>query len=845
MSLVSKSIPNLSGGISQQAAPLRLAGQCENQVNMRASLVNGLEARAPMKLKTLIDSTLSGSFFPIDRDDDGKYNLVITPTGLVVTDETGARHNVTYESGALAYLAAGTTDPRDRYKSLTLADHTFILNTDVTAQVSFARYNAWANQALVFIKQVQASTTWSLTVNGQTISVGYGGVNNETGLPHLYVNGTVVEENANMSTAAVASRLAGGSPAYTYYEQTTDTVRNAEKDYYYFRGDINEYWPILSDEQWTSQKAQNNVYEKVIVDATTGFSGFTITQKASTLWIRKNDGGAFTIGLSDTRNDTCSHLVTSRVQQFSDLPTVAPDGYIARVVGSVSTGADDYFVMFSTTDGSSFSKGTWAECAEPDSQYALDSSTMPFVLVHTAATAWTMRPVEWGEKLTGNLDTNPLPSFVGKKLRDIFLYRNRLCLLTEDLLCMSRAGEYENFWNETATTLSDADPIYISASTDKVADLCDHAFLDDALILFGRQGQYKLEAQDVLSPKTAAVTVAGHNSYAHGTGITAGGSRLYFGYENGGAFCVQELATEATSGVKVANPLTAHVPNLIPFASSLKLAGEESAQSLAVITDAAPGVIYVYQYYINNGNRLQSAWHRYTLADVRFIGAYFRDNLIWLLGHRYGKTLIFTLDMAERASNDEFALDMAQKLTSRAPTNSWSLPAYYNPASIVVLKKLSNDLWSPEDFTVSDSTISTKSKHTEIIVGEKIDRLYTFSTPYVSTTNRAGAEKVITTGRWQLQKLRLTCGVTGPFTVTVKPKFAITDTPWHYLLTGVNVGQRSAQLGIYPIDSGWYEIPLRGQNTDLEVTITADTHLPTNIISAEWMGMYITKVKQI
>ena len=785
MSLVSKSIPNLSGGISQQAAPLRLAGQCENQVNMRASLVNGLEARAPMKLKTLIDSTLNGSFFPIDRDDDGKYNLVITPTGLVVTDENGARHSVTYGSGALAYLATGTTDPRDRYKSLTLADHTFILNTDVTAQMSTARYNAWANQALVFIKQVQASTTWSLTINGQTISVGYGGVNNETGLPHLYVNGTVVENNANMSTAAVASRLA------------------------------------------------------------VGFSDFTITQKASTLWIRKNDGGAFTIGLSDTRNDTCSHLVTSRVQQFSDLPTVAPDGYIARVVGSVSTGADDYFVMFSTTDGSSFSKGTWAECAEPDSQYALNNLTMPFVLVHTAATTWTMRPVEWGEKLTGDLETSPLPSFVGKKLRDIFLYRNRLCLLTEDLLCMSRAGEYENFWNETATTLSDADPVYISASTDKVADLCDHAFLDDALILFGRQGQYKLEAQDVLSPQTAAVTVAGHNSYAHGTGIIAGGSRLYFGYENGGAFCVQELATEATSGVKVANPLTAHVPNLMPFASSLKLAGEESAQSLAVITDAAHGVIYVYQYYINNGNRLQSAWHRYTLAGVRFIGAYFRDNLIWLLGHRNGKTLILTLDMAERATSDEFALDMAQQLTSATSTNTWSLPAYYKTEAIVMLKKLPSGLWSPEEFTISGTTITTKSQHTEIIVGEKIDRLYTFSTPYVSTTNRAGAEKIITTGRWQLQKLRLSCGVTGPFTVTVKPKFDATAVPWCYLMTGIKVGQRSAQLGIKPVDSGQYEIPLRGQNTDLEVTITADTHLPTNIISAEWMGMYITKVKQI
>lgn len=845
MSLISKDIANLTGGISQQAAPLRLYNQCEDQINLQPSLVNGLQNRAAVKTIAELDIT-EGAIYPIDRDDGGRYNLIIRPTGLTVIDESGVKQSVPLGTEALVYLSQNENDYYNTYKILTLADHTFILNTEKTARLTSDIYTPWKNQALVFIKQVQASTTWSLTINGQTVSVGYGGVNNESGLPHLYVNGILVQQNVNMSTSDIATRLSGGSPAHTYYVQTTDTAYNSDKTYYYLLS--GSYREITTAAAWATYKEKNNVYERVDIAATSGFSGFTITQSASTLWIRKNDGGAFSIGLSDTRSDTCSYLVTSKVQQFSDLPTVAPDGYICRVAGSIASHADDYYVMFVANQVGAFSKGIWEECAEPGSRCALDPATMPHKLVHNADGTWTFSSVAWAEKETGDNDSVPIPSFIDKKLRNIFLFRNRLCFITEDLLCMSAAADYENFWNETATTLTDADPIFISASTEKVADLYDCGVLDDDLIIFGSHGQYKLNAQDVLSPKTAAVTGIGKNAYAKGTGINASGARLYFGHQNGGYFVVSEFGTSGVTGNKEANSITSHVPCLIPFTKGCRMAGTENTDTIAVISPDTPDTLYMYQYYISGANRLQSAWHKFIITGSTIRGLYFRDNILWLFLVKNGRGVLATLDMAENTETilQTPVLDFLITQSEAEAKTVWTLPQIITPENAIVLAPTANNVLTPVTITAIDGNTITLAKTVKTIVaGEKIDRKYCFSTPYVATKQRDGTEKTDKTGRWQMHKLNLVCGLTGDFKVLVKPAYDDEAPGYDYQFSGIKMGTKSASLGVAPVTETEYQIPLRGRNTDLNVTIETSSHLPCTFISAQWQGNYITKVKQI
>lgn len=789
MTLINKTQPSLSGGISQQAPTMRLSAQCEDQLNYKASLVNGLQSRPPVSYKGA-GGPAASAFYAADRDDTYRYNLFVSPSGLSLYDTDGVEQSITYSSGWQTYLAASVgCDPYKTYKVLTLADHTFILNTEKQTALTSEQYTAWRNQALIFIKQVNYTTTWTLTINGVTLSVGLGGSEPDGSNPKLYINGTTQEVKGELSSSFIASKLAEIS-----------------------------------------------------------VSGFTITQVASTLWIRRTDGAAFTIGVADSRSDSCITLVTSKVQQFDQLPTVAPDGYICRVVGAVSSSADDYYVIFNCNSDTTFGKGAWEECAEPGAYCALDPASMPWKLVHTFGTSWTFGPATWAEKLTGDLDSSPIPQFIGKKLNNIFLFMNRLCFLAEDLLCMSRAADYTDFWNETAIALSDADPIFLSASTEYYAELFDFAVLDDDLILFSGRDQYRLSSGDVLSPKTAAIKSVANNAYTNGTGIVAAGTRLYFGYKSGEWYSAYEFGTSSITGNKEATPITSHVPNLITFGTRLFITGSENVDTLCVISDNQPDSIYVYQYYISGASKLQAAWYRYNIEGCAIKGAFFRENVLWLHVIKNNQSVIATLDMAEHIQKviPELSLDFQTTLTAQTATTQYTLPAYINPLNAVIIGRTNTNVPTDINITaISGQTVTLEKAATSIIAGEKYTRSYTFSTLYPSTRRSDGTEKIHTAGRWQLQQLRLNYSISGPYEIHVRPTYDNTAEGYKYLFSGIVAGMQSAIINTLPMSEGCFIVPLRGRNTDLKITIQSESWLPETFTSAEWQGNYITKVRSI
>ena len=791
MTLINKNIANLIGGISQQAPALRLYNQAERQENCFSSLANGLQSRLPLKYVGA-GGAVKSAFYPIDRDDSGRYNLFISPAGLSIYDDDGTAQTVTPAAGYTTYLsAAGDYDPYRVYKVLTLADQTFILNTTKTVAMSSSAYTAWQNHALVFIKQVNYVTTWTLTIDGVSRSFGYGGQESD-GTVKRYLNGVeTAVTNGSISSVEVASELGN----------------------------------------------------------TAAFTGFTITQTGSTLWIRKTDGTSFSIGLSDSRSDTCSSLVTSKVQQFDQLPTIAPNGYICRVVSSVSSNADDYYVQFVTNAGTSFGKGAWEECAEPGTQYALNASTMPWILKHTTTTGWTFEPAVWADKTTGDVSSNPIPSFVGKRLRNIFLFRNRLCFIADDLLCMSAAADYGNWWNETAFTLNDSDPIYLSASTEQLADLYDFGILNDSLIVFGNNDQYELSTPDTLSPKTAALLPASNYAYTKGSGVVSAGNRLFFGNKTGDWFRCHEYGIDSTTGKKEGISVTSHVPTFIPYRSRLRITGSADVSVLAALSQDEPSSLFIYQYYISGTTKLQSAWHKYTIKSGEIKSIFFRENILWLHIVKGAVSFVATLDFAERSVEDPagIRLDLMTGMTNATATETWTVPSYINTASLVVLGLVGvNNVLTPVGVkNINGQTVTLDRQVTQIYAGEKFDCIYQLSTQYPQKTNRDDSTTAITGGRFQLQMLTLNHETSGSFIVTVKPEYDREADGFIYRYTGITIGQQNSILASLPSDAGAFKVPLRGRNTELVIQISSDSWLPFSFISVELQGSYITKVKNI
>ena len=103
--------------------------------------------------------------------------------------------------------------------------------------------------------------------------------------------------------------------------------------------------------------------------------------------IFKNDNSNFNIQVSDSQGNSQITLVKDSIQRFTDLPTVAPNGYVVEVKGDDQTNFDNYYVKFvtnNTTADGTLEEGKWEETTKLGIEKKVNYSTMPHVLIRQA-----------------------------------------------------------------------------------------------------------------------------------------------------------------------------------------------------------------------------------------------------------------------------------------------------------------------------------------------------------------------------------------------------------------------------------------------------------------------------
>ena len=149
----------------------------------------------------------------------------------------------------------------------------------------------------------------------------------------------------------------------------------------------------------------------------------------------------------------------------------------------------------------------------------------------------TTKNIGWVARSAGDDNTNPFPSFVGNKIRDIFFFKNRLGILTDSNIIFSEADEYFNFFRTTTQQLLDSAVIDVGLSHTKVAIL-EHAVpFQEKLMLFSQGSQFVLRGSDVLSPKTVAISPVTEYDLSDGIQPVALGNYIYFPFKRND-FCL-------------------------------------------------------------------------------------------------------------------------------------------------------------------------------------------------------------------------------------------------------------------------------------------------------------------
>lgn len=282
MALISQTVKNLKGGISQQPDILRFPEQGAEQINGWSSETEGLQKRPPFIFtKTIGDAGFLGDaplVHLINRDSVEQYYVVFTGSGIKVFDLSGREYAV---HGDTSY--ANCANPRDDLRMVTVADYTFIVNREkvVKADQDPTYTIREDNECLINIRGGQYGRTFAIRLNG--INAVY--------------------------------KIADGANA----------------------ADVGE-----TDAQWLVRKMTQLLREggadKNGWDAYAGPGYIHVTSpSAEPLW---------KVEVEDGYGGQLMSAVMHTSQSFTKLPAEAPHGYSVKIVGDSSKTSDEFYVKY-------------------------------------------------------------------------------------------------------------------------------------------------------------------------------------------------------------------------------------------------------------------------------------------------------------------------------------------------------------------------------------------------------------------------------------------------------------------------------------------------------------------
>lgn len=811
MTLVSDSVPSLINGVSQQPPTLRLPSQVGEQINAHSSEVDGLRKRPPLELLAKLDDEAFAAvpFVHAFSDSQGiPYVALIGSTGVRVFTLEGTE-KVVDASLAGGYLSAESPaqSPADKFRCLTVGDYTFILNRGVQPALAANLTTVRPFEGMAVIRQGSYGKTFSVTV----------------------------KKSGGVARTGTFTTPLGDDPSHATQVGT---------DY-------------IAEQIRTSFNAGNMASD-----------GFTYYRLGAILVFE--NATDFELTVEDDYNGNGAIAFKGRTQRFSSLPSLAPDGFEIQVVGDDSTAFDNFYVRFEKLNPTD-STGVWRECAAQGVNDTIDNSTMPLVLVREAGGDFTLRVQDWGKRTAGDDDTNPAPSFVGRPVNDLFLYRNRLGLIAGENVVMSQAGDLFNHWPKAVTQVLDNAPIDVSAA-DSATDIHAATPFGGRLILWATKKQLGLISDAILTPRSAAIEPLANYAASSGVRPVTLGTEAFFIKEAGEFSRLQALKVQDDGLTYAADDVTVNAPSYIPSGVRV-LASSPGSNLVVALCPDQPNSLFLYKVFFNGRDKVQSAVYRWDFPEtMRLLHAAFERDTFLVVWDGEDGAFIGQFRTEEGYSDEggTYLTHLDRRITEDAVT----APSELLPADGGLNLPARTRIFLPWEATERTIVVSraTDSEPAEVpvvvqtgedvidgfyievvgdwtardfYVGDTFDMQVDLSPFFVRKQTQGGGAAVVLGGRLQIRYVTINHAGTGNFNVQVIQRARSTQSrTYNHLSVDRQLGEDVTDE--IPVSAnGSFRFPVMGRNTETLLRIIDDTHLPAKFQSLEWEGFYTNRDRSL
>ena len=650
MSLVSKNIPNLINGVSQQPASLRNASQGEVQGNGLSHIVDGLKKRPPTKFlkkfvktnsysdgdnlsssntTTLTSTEINNAFTHTYKRGEGEqYTIVILIDSssintsaatwtILVYDKEG---NLRYESGKASWLADGTwiennddithggsspivyfnkthaTDAisKNLITATSVADKTYLVNKNRIVEKANSIDNPRPHEGIFYMKQMNYGKEYFTEVK------------NANGSSSLF-SGHLRTRGGGGGSTTVVDQESQGLQTTKYFDVLLDpntTVPDGTNgtDQIYAGG---------ADQISSTEFSTNN-----LVAVRNASDPFVVVQSTQTSYSSGSDQTKagyldFTLEVSDDNGGNDYFAFKNTCPSFTALPKFCTSGFTIAVNGDNNKKEDNFYAQYSGSNTS----GTWKECAAPSRPnnsitHSFDASTMPHILFQKSNLAFSFGRETYLDRKAGDDDTNPFPSFVDNKITDIFFHRNRLGILSDENVVFSEASVYNNFFRVTVRALLDTDVIDVGVAQNEVSLLQAAIPSQDDLVLFSDVNQFSLSSSSLLTPAEVSIDLTTKYECSLDAKPQGAGTSVFFATKNDEFSGMREYYVQSDTETSDAPAITAHVPHYIE-GKITKFIASTNEDMLVCLTDKDPKTVYVYRWYNTDKERVQSSWSKW------------------------------------------------------------------------------------------------------------------------------------------------------------------------------------------------------------------------------------------
>jgi len=437
------------------------------------------------------------------------------------------------------------------------------------------------------------------------------------------------------------------------------------------------------------------------------------------------------------------NVITSECNDITDLPTQCKHGYIVKVKNSIAN-EDDYFVKFfgaNDRDG----PGVWEECPAPGRKVELDQGTMPIQIVRQANGTFEVDQIVWDKCGSGNTTTVPEPSFIGYTINKMIFFRNRMVMLSDENVIMSRPGDFYNYWPRSAITYTATDVIDLSCSSETPAIVYDGIQVNSGLILLTKNQQFMLTTDsDVLSPQTAKINALSNYNFNVKTNPISLGTTIGF-LDNAGKYSrFWEVAKVLREGEPIVVDQTKIVSKL--FDKDLELISNSRENGMIFFSKKGETTLYGYKYFNSSEKRLQSAWFTWELMGTIEHHAVL-DDALYVVVRNGGKDALqkfgLKLDTGGYEINDNMN-------TTSDTTDDVSYRIHLDNATTVASSSLTYE--ADNDRTVFNLPTGFNNSSGQLsvyVVPSATDLTFQGRSENVSTYVESGVTKVSLPGNWK------------------------------------------------------------------------------------------------